>query len=753
MPLLTHVGVITLQSTDSGTKAITGVGFQPKLVIFFSPEGTTNDSFHINLEKIIGAASSASDEDCITQMDKNGVGTTVTWKRHSTSCITGLLTTSGAVEFQYSMNSFDSDGFTLGVGSTAGTDRKVGYIALGGDDLNNAKVGVETTGTSSGSKSVTGIGFQANALIAVGLGGASADTSYSEMASSVGMVSGASSEYCVSASSEDNVATTNCDRVGVNNRFLLELASAGTVYGDAEFTSFDSGGFTYNITTAFASSRRFMYILMDVENADAGEFDLPNTTTADTKVNVTGVGFEPDALFMMTAWHPTYSVQDDIFESYGFATREGQYGINFNSDNGVGTSDTGGEGSTTAIMRKHLFDGTLQEEVEFSSFDSDGFTVNFALSQGGSIKRTFFLALGGLQFPNEWNKKIHLQTKTTYIDSGLDNDYYPCLVDESQVNADFWANVENGGGDIRCTTDAAGTNQVPIEVVTCNTSTEKLELWVYLQIHSSTVKDLYIWYDADRTHTQPDEADQYGRNAVWADYEAVYHLEESSGSALDATGNHDGTYTKVSGTLPNPVTGKIGSGQDFEYSDSQYIDIPDESDFDFTTSITVECWASVESLSGVWPPLVTKGDSTWRLHNYNGTNFARFTCSGLSGDTNATTTTNIADGSLHYIAGRYDGSNMAAYCDGSKEDNNSASGSIDTDDQPVRISQNSEHAERFWDGVIDEVRISGSALHDDWIKLSYYSQNSTANLWEVIPEGSERSFPRGEKRGVTRGVI
>jgi hypothetical protein len=67
----------------------------------------------------------------------------------------------------------------------------------------------------------------------------------------------------------------------------------------------------------------------------------------------------------------------------------------------------------------------------------------------------------------------------------------------------------------------------------------------------------------------------------------------------------------------------------------------------------------------------------------------------------------------------YDGEKMYLYIDAVLDVSQAASGGIGTNDQPVYIGENSEMAQRFWNGLIDEVRIYNCALDEGRIKALY----------------------------------
>ncbi len=173
--------------------------------------------------------------------------------------------------------------------------------------------------------------------------------------------------------------------------------------------------------------------------------------------------------------------------------------------------------------------------------------------------------------------------------------------------------------------------------------------------------------------------------------------------------NSDGTgYGEVKTfytQMQEPATmAPPGNALDFDGNDD-YVLLPNESNFDFTDSMTVAAWIKVNSFTTDWQAIITKGgDGSWRLQRYGSTNHIDFGTSGLSnGDLEGTT--DVTDGNWHYIAGVFDGSTKYLYVDGNLDASVSVTGTISTTNGPVEIATNSDWSGRNFDGLIDEVRI------------------------------------------------
>ncbi len=146
----------------------------------------------------------------------------------------------------------------------------------------------------------------------------------------------------------------------------------------------------------------------------------------------------------------------------------------------------------------------------------------------------------------------------------------------------------------------------------------------------------------------------------------------------------------------------------FEGNDD-YIEIPNESEYDFSTAMTVEAWIKVNEFDKTWQAIITKGDNSWRLHRASNSNNINF----VAGGTNITGTTNVNDGKWHHVAGVHDGSDLKLYIDGYLDAAYNAAGNTPNSSNPVMIGENAQSTGRNFDGLIEEVRIWSSARAQD----------------------------------------
>ena len=192
---------------------------------------------------------------------------------------------------------------------------------------------------------------------------------------------------------------------------------------------------------------------------------------------------------------------------------------------------------------------------------------------------------------------------------------------------------------------------------------------------------------------------------------AHWKLDEGAGDTIINSAG-----TEYNGNImgdPTWTTGIIGGALEFD-SDGDYIEIEDSNDLAIRNQITVCAWIKTDTIDKRWQAIVTKGDRSWRLHGKRSGYALEFSCSGLLVPDNRWGslygTIDVNNGQWHHVAGVYDGNRIYLYIDGQVDNSKQAPGKIRLDDKPVFIGNNSQHPDRFWNGLIDDVRIFSYGL-------------------------------------------
>jgi hypothetical protein len=178
------------------------------------------------------------------------------------------------------------------------------------------------------------------------------------------------------------------------------------------------------------------------------------------------------------------------------------------------------------------------------------------------------------------------------------------------------------------------------------------------------------------------------------------------GDANDSAGGNHGTLIGNPTWVNDPNRGWCLS---FD-GNGDYVDVGDDSSLTFTQAITIACWIKVRKFDRYWNAIVTKGDD-WVLARTRDDNRVAFLCLGLAGGGwPEVYSDDVNDESWHHVAGVYDGSKLYMYQDGINVNSKSLHGSINKKWGRVLIGENGQARNRFWNGLIDDVRIYNRAL-------------------------------------------
>lgn len=305
---------------------------------------------------------------------------------------------------------------------------------------------------------------------------------------------------------------------------------------------------------------------------------------------------------------------------------------------------------------------------------------------------------------------------------------YPAYVDLSRLGITTLAEAQS----VRCYSDSAKTIELAREIVTLS------EMHVKIPSLTST---FILYVDWDGVRADYAVTATYGRNAVWSDYFAVYHMNETGGSHTDSTGNGRTLTTELGDPTEN-VTGKIGKAADFDGNDA-YINTSFE--MGNPTKLTVTAWASIDSTgnpgsyghlsagrytgaSVQWPWLLDM--RAGKLYSYV---FRQTNGSYAIEVTGATT---LSTGTLYHIGLTYDGAAtkselwLNGVSDGSATNalvTNLYSGSFD--EIHVGRYENS-FGDRYIDGKLDEIRVTTTQVRSaNWFTTEYNNQSDEAGFW------------------------
>jgi hypothetical protein len=295
--------------------------------------------------------------------------------------------------YEADLTSIDATGMTINWSTAPATASDVMVLAIKGGQWS---VGSMTQKTSAGSQAVTGAGFHPKGVMIMGADETTSTQAYDDVNVWLGAMSGGSEEAAAWWASEDNQATSDTDRAASDQRVVTIYDHAQALQADADFESFDSDGFTINWGTADATARQMSWLAVGDTDPlpvfmDTGVFSHGATGAK----AVTGVGFTPKALILYSPSITSIGVAAHALPCFGFATSAtDEVSISTSSRDAEDTSvadrdqDFGGD----AILNCAWDLGDLSVAA-LTSFDSDGFTINFSVLP--STRQFAYIAFGG----------------------------------------------------------------------------------------------------------------------------------------------------------------------------------------------------------------------------------------------------------------------------------------------------------------------------------------------------------------------
>jgi hypothetical protein len=326
----------------------------------------------------------------------------------------------------------------------------------------------------------------------------------------------------------------------------------------------------------------------------------------------------------------------------------------------------------------------------------------------------------------KYARRFFLNTTTGGANVWGDVYNFPVLVRLSAGNFTFTqANAD--GRDLRFTKNDGTPLQYELELY--DAGSFRAEIWVKMDtVYGNDSSHFITMYWGN-----PDAADSSKGAAVFdtaAGFAGVWHLSQPAGATVpDATANGiNGTATATA-----TVSGAIGAAQSFNGTSSLIqtsASTSDKVNFPDTGTYTVSAWVKTDVLDSLCQAIVFKSNSQYGMqiipeHDWEfATYIDKTRWEGSRSPASA--------GSWHALTGVRNGTRQYLYVDGVCVDS-SVTNTIALPpenvarvyDMPLEIGHcpdGGRNPDRFFKGIIDEVRISRTALNANWMKLSYMNQ-------------------------------
>jgi hypothetical protein len=324
--------------------------------------------------------------------------------------------------------------------------------------------------------------------------------------------------------------------------------------------------------------------------------------------------------------------------------------------------------------------------------------------------------------PN-WQYRKQITIDSTKVSNNLTD--FPVLINQnSDIN--LASHARSDGWDIVFTSSDKKT-KLNHEIETYNSTSGKLVAWVNVPVLSSTSNTtLYMYYG------YPTSSNQQNSSNVWSSFQSIWHLKENPAATApqvqDSTSNNRGA-TSVGGMASmQQVDGKIDGSLNFDGSN----DGLDIASFSIGANFTYEAWVNAAIVTGGngfrdimtnynynrWLGLGTNGGSSGIIDFYDGTD--SYFGTALSTNT------------WYHIVATYDGTNLRVYRNGNLL--GTLAKSYSAQNSTFHIGYSKSISAEYFNGMIDEVRVSNIIRSQAWIITEYNNQNSPNTFYNIASE-------------------
>jgi hypothetical protein len=327
---------------------------------------------------------------------------------------------------------------------------------------------------------------------------------------------------------------------------------------------------------------------------------------------------------------------------------------------------------------------------------------------------------------------------------------FPVLV--SLVDYDFAVKAQVDGDDILLMNGSGVTSRLFHEIEYFESSTGELIAWVKIpDLDDNADTILYLYYG------NPYCANQEYPEMVWnSDYIAVYHMDGEEYIDIDDSTSNNLDVIEASGDPIYQESGIVGFCVDFDndslnVGDNDLLSFTDGSNHD--TPVTIEAWVKCDIPGGDFNPIISKYAYSHREWEFRkvGDGSERGMLRFADESSLATirryseSSLNVNDNGWNYISGAYDGgesgSDISFVFDGVVEEGDQETGSsyygMENRNEKMRFGAlHSPNADKwfYWQGLIDEVRISKIVRSSEWLITGYNSMNDPSSFFSVGPE-------------------
>ena len=378
----------------------------------------------------------------------------------------------------------------------------------------------------------------------------------------------------------------------------------------------------------------------------------------------------------------------------------------------------------------------------------------FPFSWGGESTATWIA-----DDTDPWPHRIEIEVQSSQVDANLTD--YPVYVDLSDLPQAFWEDSDGAGTDdveptesqIRIT-KSDGTTEVPFEITNFNdagtTGTGELHFKADGTLSSSSNTSFYIYYGNTSSASYAEDYNPYGSEYVWdSNYKGIWHFDESDVNNIQDSTNNDADEDTAATSEATHTDAIMDKGYDLDGSnDSIIINDPTGSPLSPTSALQFEMWFKADTI-GSDVLLGFRQNSTSAGYGFWFWSSNLRAQIGSSGWTDlAYALTNINTGTWYHAVGNWDGSTYKMYVNGTEVVSDTYGGSQSYSGGTQMTIGKRAPQQDYFDGIIDEVRVSDTARSSGWISTQYNNQNSPGTFYTMGTEEDKPASGPGKRKAM-----
>jgi uncharacterized repeat protein (TIGR01451 family) len=255
--------------TTTGNRSVTGTGFTPDLVMHMhvndgftgaAPTSTTRGAFAFS------AMNAEGEQWATAEISRDPVTISDTWRAQRIDrSLVSLEYGTGNFTVEGTFVSMDSNGFTQNFSRVSSNAGRVASLAIRG--VTSALGGFDSKATT-GSQTVTGVGFQPQALMIASTGQVASSINTSQGRFMFGAGDG-TTQGVAWMEDEDNQDISDVRSLDKTNNIISRTTASDAISGEAALSAFNNDGFTLNWTTVPATPWQSLYIALDAPTANS----------------------------------------------------------------------------------------------------------------------------------------------------------------------------------------------------------------------------------------------------------------------------------------------------------------------------------------------------------------------------------------------------------------------------------------------------------------------------------------------------